>query len=557
MAYKLVPVSGRVVYDTASARTTATNAVSKSQFEQNREANMQKAMAAVDKGESIRTAAIKFNIPRSTLHDRIKGKVKMGARRGPASYLTTEEEEELANFLVRCAEIGYAHSLSQVLSLVQRIVDSKGIKNMVTRGWWQKFCERHRELCHRTAVPLSVARAMATDQNVLDRYFEMLTEALSDNGLLHRPAQIYNCDETGMPLGATSHKVVAKINSKPCSITSNDKAQVTILSCVNAAGAALPPFVIFKRKTMNQELANGEVPGTLYGVSENGWITQQLFKEWFHRHFLAFLPNIRPVLLLMDGHSTHYCPETIRMAAACKVVLCTLPPHTTHLTQPLDKGCFAPLKMAWREVCHRFICQNPGKVVGIYEFSHLFSDAWLQSMTMKNIVSGFKVTGVYPVDRYAIKLPSERCQQSFRPESLVKESGLAYIPLYSPHRCATPTSSICHSTASYDDSRSFTIERSFSEDNLSIGYVNSTNSHCLLPTRKVSVCNVQLNTPVAPSKLPTKRIKACGQVLTSAEFMEKMEEIEKAKQEKAKEKEEKKLQRSQRAVRNTKKKGML
>jgi len=52
---------------------------------------------------------------------------------------------------------------------------------------------------------------------------------------------------------------------------------------------------------MNQELANGEVPGTLYGVSENGWITQQLFKEWFHRHFLAFIPSNRPVVLLMDA----------------------------------------------------------------------------------------------------------------------------------------------------------------------------------------------------------------------------------------------------------------
>ena len=62
---------------------------------------------------------------------------------------------------------------------------------------------------------------------------------------------------------------------------------------------------------------------------------------------------------------------------------------------------------------------------------------------------------------------------------------------------------------------------------------------------------------MAPSKLPTKRIKACGEALTSAEFMEKMKEIEKAKQDKAKEKEEKKLQHSQRAVKNTKKKGML
>ena len=257
--------------------------------------------------------------------------------------------------MVRCAEIGCAHTLPQVLSLLQCMVNAKGIQKMVTRGWWQKFCEHHRELCHRTAVPLSVARAMATDQNVLDRYFDMLTDTLSDNGLLNKPTQIYNCDETGMPLGATSHKVVAKVNSKPCSIVSNDKMQVTVLSCVNAAGVALPPFVIFKRKTMNQELANGEVPGTLYGVYENGWITQQLFKERFHHHFLAFIPSNRPVVLLMDGHSTHYFPEIIRMAAACKVVLCTLPPHTTHLMQPLDKGCFAPLKMAWREVCQSLI----------------------------------------------------------------------------------------------------------------------------------------------------------------------------------------------------------
>jgi len=159
----------------------------------------------------------------------------------------------------------------------------------------------------------------------------------------------------------------------------------------------------------------------------------------------------------------------------------------------------------------KFNCQNPGKVVGIYEFSCLFSDAWFQSMTMKNIVHGFKIT-VYPVARYAIKLSSERRQMTFRPESLAKESGLAYIPLYSPYKSITPNSSICHSSASCDDSRSVTIERSLSEDNLSIGYVNSTSNHCLLPTRKTSICNVQLNTPVALCKLPTKCIKSCGQV---------------------------------------------
>ena len=41
------------------------NTVSKSQFEQNRDANMQKAMATIDKGKSIQTVAIKFNVPHS------------------------------------------------------------------------------------------------------------------------------------------------------------------------------------------------------------------------------------------------------------------------------------------------------------------------------------------------------------------------------------------------------------------------------------------------------------------------------------------------------------
>ena len=59
----------------------------------------------------------------------------------------------------------------------------------------------------------------------------------------------------------------------------------------------------------------------------------------------TYLHPCMPVLLLMDGHSSHICPDMIRMAAKKKVILFTLPPNTTHLTQPLDKGCFGPLKV--------------------------------------------------------------------------------------------------------------------------------------------------------------------------------------------------------------------
>ena len=125
-------------------------------------------------------------------------------------------------------------------------------------------------MSHRTAVPLSVARAMATDQDVLDRYFDMLTDSLKHNDLICKPMQLYNCDETGMPLGAYHRKVVAKEGSNPTCITSNSKSQVTVLACVSATGVAMPPFVIFQRKSINADLVKGEIPGTLYGCSEKG-----------------------------------------------------------------------------------------------------------------------------------------------------------------------------------------------------------------------------------------------------------------------------------------------
>ena len=101
----------------------------------------------------------------------------------------------------------------------------------------------------------------------------------------------------------------------------------------------------------------------------------------------------------MDGHSSHFSPQFINRAAEEEVVVLCLPPNTTHKTQPLDKGVFGPLKQAWREECHSYIQSNPGKVITRYQFSLLFGRAWFKSVTPVNIISGFRVTGVYPVNR--------------------------------------------------------------------------------------------------------------------------------------------------------------
>ena len=58
-----------------------------------------------------------YGIPKSTFHDKISGRVTLGAKSGPIPYLSPEEEDELASFLNSCALIGYARTKKETLAL--------------------------------------------------------------------------------------------------------------------------------------------------------------------------------------------------------------------------------------------------------------------------------------------------------------------------------------------------------------------------------------------------------------------------------------------------------
>jgi len=60
--------------------------------------------------------------------------------------------------------------------------------------------------------------------------------------------------------------------------TSGDKAQLTVLVCVSASGYPLLPLIIFDRKRLKLELTEGQIPGTIYGLFDNGWIDSEIFE---------------------------------------------------------------------------------------------------------------------------------------------------------------------------------------------------------------------------------------------------------------------------------------
>ena len=95
------------------------------------------------------------------------------------------------------------------------------------------------------------------------------------------------------------------------------------MACVCATGCSIPPIVIFKRSNLTEDLIQGEVPHTLYGLSKSGWMDGDPFSKWFHFHFLKHAPPMRPILILLDEHSSHYNPNIIRKATANGIIVVT------------------------------------------------------------------------------------------------------------------------------------------------------------------------------------------------------------------------------------------
>ena len=120
---------------------------------------------------------------------------------------------------------------------------------------------------------------------------------------------------------------------------SGNKVQTMVVACVNAIGQAIPPYVINNAKTLNPEWMKGGPPGTKYANSENGWIDIDLFEHWFNNHFLTHAVSSRPLLLILDGHKTHYQPHVCQEAKKMQSDNLLSPPILRRYPSPWIHAC--------------------------------------------------------------------------------------------------------------------------------------------------------------------------------------------------------------------------
>jgi hypothetical protein len=90
---------------------------------------------------------------------------------------------------------------------------------------------------------------------------------------------------------------------------------------------------------------------SVIALSEKGWTNNELCLKWLQ---LCFEPQTRRILkgeyrlLIYDGHASHIAPQAAEFCLSHKIIPICLPPHTTHLLQPLDVDIFGPLSIYYK-----------------------------------------------------------------------------------------------------------------------------------------------------------------------------------------------------------------
>jgi DDE superfamily endonuclease len=81
------------------------------------------------------------------------------------------------------------------------------------------------------------------------------------------------------------------------------------------------------------------------------------------------------------------------------VYILFLPAHTSHVTQPLDLGCFSSFKTEYRRLVGDLMAETDISRVGKAKFLEFYGQARLVGLRSSNICSGWKSTGLYPLSR--------------------------------------------------------------------------------------------------------------------------------------------------------------
>jgi hypothetical protein len=345
------------------------------------------------------------NAEESTIVRWIKRYTSTGA------HITNSLLKELALEL-RLARVTFASSHNPSLTELDHINDK----------WILRFRKRHPEIGSIYARQLEHARKEGASYEHVERWFDAVVSKYVEHQ--YRPSDIWNMDESGFGIGEEqTMKVLVYLDStQKHKVIGGKQEWVTAVECINAAGEALAPLLIFKGQDVNTRWINEQSPdGWYFAASQNGWTSNHLGLAWLQRVFEPLTREKaagRRRLLIADGHGSHIRGDFIAYCMENNIDLLIMPPHCSHILQPLDVGVFAAFKRYHTVETHA-ISRLSSQRIPRSEWIELLSRARTKAMSRENILSGWRGTGLWPAVpmRVLQSLPPKPIEQTPQPHT--------------------------------------------------------------------------------------------------------------------------------------------
>ncbi|XP_074034640.1 uncharacterized protein [Leptinotarsa decemlineata] len=397
------------------------------------------ALEAVDGGESCNSAASSYDIPEATLRRYIK-KHREGAALPEhggrcRNTFSSDQSQFLANYITDIDRRAFGLTKVQLGRLAFDFAEQNNISHrfnksskMAGKDWIKSFQMKFK-VSLRTPEPTSIGRLMGFNKIAVEKFFHILREVRDKYNF--EASRIYNADESGLSsvptklpkiLSPTGARRVARI------VTAERGKNTTVVCAANALGHYVPPFSIFGRIRMKDELLFGAPPGSRGSAHKNGWMCTDIFLKYL-KHFKTHTNPTpeNPVLLLVDNHSSHISLQGINYCRENGIVIMGFPPHTTHQLQPLDVYFFWPLKTYFSRDSDSFVVSNTGQTITDKNICRIFNNSYLKATTVGNAVICFRKCGIESFDPFIFGDEEYAATKTTEKENYLQENNLTSV----------------------------------------------------------------------------------------------------------------------------------
>ncbi|KAH7825189.1 uncharacterized protein MONOS_1999 [Monocercomonoides exilis] len=282
------------------------------------------------------------------------------AKVGRPSLLRKEKKEIVTDVIKIEAKCGTNLTVKKTKELIENAIEDEDSeisvdaspKKEISKSAAYSFLRNQPELKLQKPKILDSKRLAASCQDVLKPWYEMLDDLHSK--FIYRRELIFNVDETSLRLSDNCQKLVATSSESPSAycLAPSRVRNATLVAAVASDGFSLPTIVLWPSSNVPEELTPLLSPSLDVWCNTNGWMNFSLFERYSLRVLLPEILERKKRMklteercsLFVDSHISRANPIIWRKFMESNVDVITFVPHTTHISQPLDRGVFAVLK---------------------------------------------------------------------------------------------------------------------------------------------------------------------------------------------------------------------